>query len=130
MKINQISGFGPVIQNREAAEKLYIDDLGITFEEVYEDYRFTEQLAGARHFSLMPLARFAQAIFGTSTWPENLIVPQAWIEFDVDDVEAATSELADRGYDLLVRARKEPWGQVVTRFLTPEGMVVGIVHNS
>ena len=78
----------------------------------------------------MPLARFAQAIFGTSTWPENLIVPQAWIEFDVDDVEAATSELADRGYDLLVRARKEPWGQVVTRFLTPEGMVVGIVHDS
>jgi hypothetical protein len=52
MKVIGISGFGPVIQNSETDEKLYLDDLGISFEEVYDDYRFTEHLAGARHFSL------------------------------------------------------------------------------
>ena len=53
-------------------------------------------------------------------------IPQAWIEFDVDDVAAATAELAARGYRLLVAARDEPWGQTVTRLLGPEGLLVGI----
>jgi hypothetical protein len=129
MKVIGISGFGPVIQNSQTDEKLYLDDLGIPFEEVYGDYRFTEHLAGARHFSLMPLARLAASLFGDPAWPQELTVPQAWLEFEVDDIEAATRELEDRGYDLLVRAREEPWGQVLTRFLAPGGLMVGVVRN-
>jgi hypothetical protein len=129
MKITGVSGFGPVIQNGETDEKLYLDDLGITFEEAYGDYRFTEHLAGTRHFSLMPLGRLAESLFGDPAWPQELTVPQAWIEFEVDDIETATKELQDRGYDLLVRARQEPWGQLLTRFLTPSGLMVGIVRN-
>jgi hypothetical protein len=53
-------------------------------------------------------------------------VPQAWLEFDVDDIEAATRELEERGFHLLVRNRTEPWGQVVTRLLSPEGLLVGV----
>lgn len=34
-----------------------------------------------------------------------------------------------RGYQLLVAARKEPWGQVVTRFQGPEGLLVGVTHT-
>jgi len=34
-----------------------------------------------------------------------------------------------RGYLLLVAARKEPWGQVVTRFQEPEGLLVGVTHT-
>jgi catechol 2,3-dioxygenase-like lactoylglutathione lyase family enzyme len=129
MKVTGVSGFGPVIQDGETGAKLYLDDLGISFEEVYEDYRFTEHLAGARHFSLMPLSRLAESLFANRAWPRELAVPQAWIEFEVEDIEAATKELEDRGHDLLVRARKEPWGQVLTRFLTPDGLMVGIVRN-
>ncbi|MEA2527992.1 MAG: hypothetical protein QOF73_5219, partial [Thermomicrobiales bacterium] len=47
-------------------------------------------------------------------------------EFDVDDIEAATAELAARGYKLLVTARTEPWGQTVTHLLGPEGILIGI----
>jgi hypothetical protein len=129
MKVTGVSGYGPVIQHGETEEKLYLDDLGISFEEVYGDYRFTERLAGARHLSLMPLARLATSLFGSPDWPEGLTVSQAWIEFEVDDIEAATRELENRGYDLLVRAREEPWGQVLTRFLAPSGLMVGIVRN-
>jgi hypothetical protein len=129
MKVIGISGFGPVIQDSQTDEKLYVDDLGIPFEAVYDDYRFTEHLAGARHFSLMPLARLAVSLFGDPAWPRELTVPQAWIEFEVDDIEAATGELEDQGYDLLVRAREEPWGQVLTRFLAPGGLMVGVVRN-
>jgi hypothetical protein len=129
VKVTGISGFGPVIQDSQTDEKLYLDDLGIPLEEVYDDYRFTEHLAGARHISLMPLARLAASLFGDPAWPQELSVPQAWIEFEVDDIAAATRELKDRGYALLVRAREEPWGQVLTRFLAPGGLMVSIVRN-
>jgi len=59
----------------------------------------------------MPLTRFAASLFGDPAWPQGLTVPQAWIEFEVDDIEAATRELEDGAYDLLVRAREEPWGR-------------------
>ena len=55
-------------------------------------------------------------------------MPQAWLEFDVDDVDAATRELEEQGYRLLVRQRTEPWGQTVARLLSPEGAIVGISY--
>lgn len=53
-------------------------------------------------------------------------VPHAWLEFDVKDVAAATRVLAGRGYRLLVENRVEPWGQTVSRLLSPEGLLIGI----
>jgi hypothetical protein len=38
----------------------------------------------------MPLARLAESLFGNPAWPGEVTVPQAWIEFEVDDIEAAT----------------------------------------
>jgi hypothetical protein len=128
VRIIGVSGFGPVIQDGEPGEKLYLEDPGIHFEVVYGD-RFTKHLAGARHFSLMPLSRLAESLFGDPTWPNEVTVPQAWMEFEVDDIDGATKELEERGYDLLVRAREQPWGQVLTRLLAPGGLMVSVVHN-
>jgi uncharacterized glyoxalase superfamily protein PhnB len=58
-----------------------------------------------------------------------LPVPHAWLEFDVKDVQEATEELKKQGYQLLVSARKEPWGQIVTRLLSPEGILVGVTYT-
>lgn len=41
-------------------------------------------------------------------------------------LEGATRELEASGYKLLVKASTEPWGQVVSRMLSPEGMLVGV----
>ena len=46
--------------------------------------------------------------------------------FGDTDVEAATRELEGRGYKLLVSNRTEPWGQVVSRLISPEGLLVGV----
>ena len=43
--------------------------------------------------------------------------PHAWIEYDVEDVAAVTAALEARGVAMLVRAKREPWGQTVSRFL-------------
>ena len=38
-------------------------------------------------------------------------MPQAWVEFEVRDIDTATDALKARGYRLLVDNRVEPWGQ-------------------
>ncbi|SQI93441.1 glyoxalase family protein [Klebsiella oxytoca] len=53
-------------------------------------------------------------------------MPQAWVEFEVRDIDTATDALKARGYRLLVDNRVEPWGQTVTRLLSPEGLLAGI----
>src|ERR1043166_487908 len=90
------------------------------------DFVHTEALPGAKTFALWPLSQAAHSCFGGYAWPDDVPAPQAWLEFDVDDVETATADLPSRGYRMLVRNKKEPWGQTVTRFISPEGLLVGI----
>jgi len=86
-------------------------------------------LNGAKSFALWPLEQAAQSCFGKDSWPGDLAAPQAWLELDVDNVEKATAELEARGHRMLVRNKKEPWGQIVSRFISPEGLLVGITFT-
>ena len=76
--------------------------------------------------ALWPLASAAESCFGSTQWPESVPAPTAWMEFDVEDVASASAELQQRGHQLLVNNRLEPWGQTVTRLLSPEGILIGI----
>lgn len=124
-----VAGFGPIVRDDEASRDLYADLLGIPFEEEENGYLHTGELPGVEHFALWPLSQAAESCFGTDTWPDDVPVPQAWIEFDVEDIEAATTKLEAEGYRLLVSAREEPWGQIVTRLIGPGGLLVGITHT-
>ena len=126
MKVLFIAGFGPITKDVEGSRRLYEDALGLTFKVEDGEYRHTEEVGGANTFAVWPLAQAAESCFGSSDWPADIPAPQAWLEFDVDDVEAASRELQDRGYRLLVTNRTEPWGQVVTRLISPEGLLVGV----
>ena len=126
MKALFIAGFGPITSNVSESRRLYEDALGIRFKVEEGEYRHTEELKGANTFAVWPLAQAAESCFGTSEWPADTAVPHAWLELDVDDIETATRELEERGYRLLVRNRTEPWGQIVTRLLSPEGLLVGV----
>jgi hypothetical protein len=126
MKVLFIAGFGPVSADVDKSRRLYEDALGIEFKVEDGEYRHTENLKGANSFAVWPLADAARSCFGTDAWPADVTRPQGWLEFDVDDVETATQELTERGYTLLVRNRTEPWGQVVSRLISPEGLLVGV----
>lgn len=128
MKVLFIAGFGPIARVPSASRRFYRDQLGIRFRET-DGYLHTEKLPGANAFALWPLSQAARSCFGTSRWPKDLPVPQAWLEFDVDDVARATQELKRRGYRMLVESREEPWGQVVSRLLSPEGLLVGVAFT-
>lgn len=124
-----IAGFGPIVPDPAPSRELYGGTLGIPFQESAGGYAHTEGLEGAKAFALWPLSQAAESCFGVPRWPEDLPRPQAWLEFDVEDVRTATEELKRRGYRLLVTAREEPWGQTVTRLLSPEGLLVGVTHT-
>ena len=126
MKVLFIAGFGPITSNVSDSRRLYQDALGIQFKIEEGEYLHTEEVKGAGTFAIWPLSQAAESCFGTIEWPSDTAAPHAWLEFDVDDIEAATRELEERGYRLLVRNRTEPWGQVVTRLLSPEGLLVGV----
>jgi catechol 2,3-dioxygenase-like lactoylglutathione lyase family enzyme len=124
-----VAGFGPIVREMADSRRFYSETLGLPFKEDAGGYLHTGELEGVKHFALWPLAQAAESCFGKGEWPGDVPVPQAWIEFDVGDIEKATAELKSQGYRLLVEMRTEPWGQVVTRMLGPEGLLVGITHT-
>lgn len=126
-----VAGFGPIIKDPQVSKSFYSDVLGLPLEQRPDnpDYLHSEKLDGVRHFALWPLTEAAQSCFGRDAWPANVPVPNAWLEFDVEDVAAAAADLKKRGYRLLVDARKEPWGQTVARLLSPEGLLVGLTFT-
>ena len=121
-----VAGFGPIVRDEES-RRLYLDVLGLPLKG--DDYLNTNELDGVKEFALWPLDQAAESCFGTKTWPEDVPIPQAWLEFDVVDIGKATEAMKAQGYTLLVDAREEPWGQTITRFLSPEGLLVGLGHT-
>ena len=128
MKILFVAGFGPIVPDLQASRKFYAEDLGIPFEGD-GDYPHTDQLNGVKAFALWSLPAAAESCFGGGEWPSDVPIPQAWLEFDVEDVAAAAAELEAGGHRLLVSPKTEPWGQTVARLLSPEGLLVGVTHT-
>lgn len=129
MKVLFVAGFGPIVNDGVASRRLYADAIGIEFEEADDGYLYTDKIDVTRAFALRPLPQAAASRFGSEVWPQEYKVPHAYVEFEVDNVETATDELKEKGYNLLVENRLEPWEQTVTRLLSPEGLLVGITRT-
>jgi len=128
LKIESIAGFAVITARTEASKALYRDALALPVNEK-DDYLSMDRFEGANHFGVWPLAMAAQSCFGTDTWPDDIPVPQATIEFELRDVEAvhaAVDELRSGGQRFVHDARMEPWGQTIARFVSPEGLLVGL----
>lgn len=41
----------------------------------------------------------------------------------------AAAEMKRHGYRLLTDVKTEPWGQVVARLLSPEGLLLGLTYT-
>lgn len=128
MKIVAIAGFAAITKDVAASHALYRDRLGLPFK-AKGDYLYVDGFDGAKHFGVWPLEEAALACFGRDTWPDDLAVPQATIEYELENIDAvgsAVEELKAAGQDFVHEARVEPWGQTIARFLSPEGILVGL----
>ena len=134
MDVQFIASVAVITADPVQSRRLYMDALGLPLQAAEgDDYFHSESIGGSKHFGVWPLTQAAQACFGTNTWPADRPIPQASVEFEVDDaraVQAAAEELRDGGYTLLHDARTEPWGQTVARLQTIEGLIVGISYAS
>jgi hypothetical protein len=128
-KVLFIAGFGPIDRDVARSRALYADCLGISFKEDAGGYLYTGSLQGAKHFALWPLSQAARSCFDTDSWPDDVPIPQAWLEFEVENVESASADLESHGYRMLIRMKTEPWGQTVSRFLSPEGLLVAVTFT-
>jgi catechol 2,3-dioxygenase-like lactoylglutathione lyase family enzyme len=128
--IEFIAGIAVIAPNPEKSRELFVDALGLPLEaSAGSDYFHSERIEGSKHFGVWPLTEAAQACFGTPDWPQDRVVPQTSVEFEVRDAAAvgsAAEELRQRGFTLLHDRRDEPWGQTVARLQSPEGLIVGI----
>ncbi len=132
MNVLFITSMSVVAADPPQSRKLFMDTLGLPLEKYDADeYYSSDHIPGSKHFGVWPLSQAAEACFGTPAWPSDTAVPQASIEFEVEDAEAvaaAGAELQREGYNVLHPARTEPWGQTVTRLLTRDGLIVGISY--
>jgi catechol 2,3-dioxygenase-like lactoylglutathione lyase family enzyme len=132
MNILFVASVAIVTAEPAQSRKLFIDALGLPLaRHDGDDYFFSEEIPGARHFGVWPLSQAAEACFGNTAWPRDRPVPHACFEFEVADKDSVTSaaeELKSKGYALLHDSRTEPWGQTVARLQTAEGAIVGISY--
>jgi catechol 2,3-dioxygenase-like lactoylglutathione lyase family enzyme len=127
-----VASVASIVAEPAQARSLYIDSLGLSLQGEGEGYYSSGEIDGVKHFGVWPLSQAAEACFGTPEWPAGRTVPQASIEFEVEDpaaVEAAAAELREAGHELIHGARTEPWGQTVARVLAPDGLIVGISYT-
>ena len=132
MNVLFISSVAVITADPSTSRKLYVDALGLPLEpDETGEYYSSSAIDGSKHFGVWPLSQAAQACFGSPAWPSDRRVPQASVEFEVEDeaaVVAAEQELSGAGFDLLHATKTEPWGQVVARLQAADGTIVGISY--
>jgi catechol 2,3-dioxygenase-like lactoylglutathione lyase family enzyme len=132
MKVSFVAGFGPIVRDVGESRRFWGDGLGIGLTEAAPDYWTNDDTEGVKAFALWPLSQAAESTFGTDAWPDDVPIPQAWIELDVESAEAvgpAVEELQAAGFRLLRGVNVEPWGQTTSRLQSPEGLLVGITYT-
>jgi len=132
VKVQFVAGFGPVVRDVEESHRFWGGDLGMPLGELAPQYWGTDDVEGVKAFALWPLAQAAQSCFKTDAWPDDVPVPSAWLELDLESADAvapAAVELVERGHRLLTDAILEPWGQTVAHLLSPEGILVGLAYT-
>ncbi|WP_231980713.1 VOC family protein [Mycobacterium sp. E2497] len=131
MDVQFITSVAVITPEPAVSRRLYVDTLGLPLTAEADGYLHSEGIDGCKSFGVWPLTQAAQACFGTPDWPVERPVPQASVEFEVEDadtVHAAANELTQKGFTLLHDARTEPWGQTVARLQSVEGTIVGISY--
>ena len=132
MEVEFVAGFGPIARSGPESLEFWRERLGLPLGEPAPGYFATDDLPGTKAFAVWPLEQAAESTFGTTAWPTEHPVPQAWIELDVASPQAvadAVAELRAAGCTVLRGAQDEPWGQTTARLLSPEHLLVGVSHT-
>ncbi len=126
--IRHLAGIAEIVDDLEAAVSFYRDDLGLEVDDSASADYASVQIPGVIHFGLWSREAAAEATFGDRLAVDR-VTPGLTIEFEVDEVPAASQAMEDRGVKLLHGPKTEPWGQTTARFALPSGALGGIAET-
>lgn len=120
--VRHLSSVGEIVDDMDAAVGFYRDVLGLPVKyEAGAEYAEVE-VGGVLHFAIWRRSAAAAATFGDAGQVDR--IPLGFtLGFEVDEVEAASDAMTDRGWDIAQPPKTEPWGQATSRFLSPTGML-------
>ena len=130
LNIKFVAGFAPIVTDLGESRNFYKELFGVPLEyEGASYYTATNEMESLEHFGLWTLLDAARSVFDQSEWPTDVPIPQGIIEFDVEDVAEAVSEMKPKGAEILQGRRVEPRGQTTICLLSPKGLLIGITYT-
>ena len=126
--IRHMASIGEIVDDMAAAVAFYRDVLGLEVEWNEGTGYATAKVAGAMHFGIWSRESAAEATLGDKEAASR--IPLGFtVEFEVDEVQAASSTLESKGWEVLQQPRTEDWGQTTSRFLSPSGALCGVAET-
>jgi len=62
MEVLFVTGFSPIVRDRQASREFYVDALQLPLDHEEGEYIFTDTLPGVKHLGLWPLWGLALAV--------------------------------------------------------------------
>ena len=126
--IRHMASIGEIVDDMAAAVAFYRDVLGLEVEWNEGTGYTTAKVAGAMHFGIWSREAAAEATLGDKEAASR--IPLGFtVEFEVNEVQAASSTLESKGWKVLQAPRTEDWGQTTSRFLSPGGALCGVAET-
>src|SRR3954462_13232894 len=91
MQVEFVASVAVITANPSESRRLCMAAFGLPLKQLDGEYFASEEIGGCKHFGVWPLEQAAQACFGTTSWPDDIRVPQASLEFEVADVDAVAA---------------------------------------
>ena len=118
--IRHVAGIAEIVEDIEVAVRFYRQVLGLTVRYQGGSGYAEVDVPGILHFGIWSRAQAAQATFGDSEAAHR--IPLGFtIGFEVDEVAAASGAISAGGGVIEQPPKREPWGQITSRFFSPSG---------
>lgn len=123
--IRHIAGIAEIVDDIEAAVRLYRDVLGLYVEHEEGSGYGLIHVSGILHFGLWSREAATKATFGDESAISRIPLGFS-VGFEVDSVAAISRDMESKGWGIAQYPKKEPWGQQTSRFFSASGALCEI----
>jgi hypothetical protein len=88
LQVEFVASVAVITPNPSESPRPYMDVFGLPLKQLDGEHFASEEIGGCKHFGVWLLTQAAEACFGTTSWPDDIRVPQVSLEFEVADVDA------------------------------------------
>jgi len=126
--IRHVAGVAEIVEDLGEALKFYRDTLGLEVKQQEGDDYAVVAVPGILHFGVWNRGHAAECTLGSRELAHQ--IPLGFtLEFEVDDVTAASDKITGNAYKMAQDPREEPWGQKTCRMFSPGGSVLGFAET-